>query len=359
MTAMLECHMRAAVYRSGAFVVDEIPDPQPRDGQVLLEIEATGICGSDLSAARHIDLFLQSARDSGTSLYSFDPDKDLVFGHEYAGRVIMTGAGVENVSVDDLVAGYAIVNDAEGVTRLCGYSNEHTGGFAQRMVVQATSVHRVPAGVTAAAATLAEPFSVGETSVQRSQLNPEHGAVVMGAGSIGLGVIAALSARGAQHVIAVEPSPRRREMAVQMGAALALQPDEANPVEIWRQKAGAQVPLVVWECTGKAGMLNKIMHLVPPQTRIMVDGSCMVDDTIRPIVGTYKGLLIDFGYGPVTDAYAISLDRIGTGAVDALSLITAEVGLDDVGTAFDWLSNPNEHVKIIVRPELTQTPGTP
>ena len=133
----------------------------------------------------------------------------------------------------------------------------------------------------------------------------------MGAGSIGLGVIAALSARGAQHVIAVEPSPRRREMAVQLGAALALHPDEANPVEIWREHAGAQAPLVVWECTGKAGMINKIMHLVPPQTRIMVDGSCMVDDTIRPIVGTYKGLLIDFGYGPVTDAYVISLSASG------------------------------------------------
>jgi (R,R)-butanediol dehydrogenase / meso-butanediol dehydrogenase / diacetyl reductase len=91
----------------------------------------------------------------------------------------------------------------------------------------------------------------------------------------------------------------------------------------------------------------------------MIDGSCMVDDTVRPIVGTYKGLLLDFGYGPVTDAYAISLQRIGTGAVDALSLITAEVGLDGVGTAFDWLSDPNEHVKIIVRPELTRTPVTP
>ena len=79
----------------------------------------------------------------------------------------------------------------------------------------------------------------------------------------------------------------------------------------------------------------------------------------RPIVGTYKGLLLDSGYGPVTDAYLTSLQRIVTGAADALSLITAEVGLDGVGTAFDWLSNPNEHVKIIVRPELTQTPGTP
>lgn len=359
MTAMLECHMLAAVYRSGAFVVDEIPDPQPRDGQVLIEIEATGICGSDLSAARHTDLFLQSARDSGTSLYSFDPKQDLVFGHEYAGRVITTGAGVENVSVGDLVAGYAIVDDAEGVTRLCGYSNEHTGGFAQRMVVQAAAVHRVPDGVSPAAATLAEPLSVGEASVQRSQLNPENGAIVMGAGSIGLGVIAALSARAAQHVIAVEPSSRRREMAVQLGASLALHPDEANPVEVWQHQAGIEAPLVVWECTGKAGMINRIMHLVPPRTRIMVDGSCMMDDTIRPIVGTYKGLLIDFGYGPVADAYATSLERIGTGAVDALSLITAEVGLDGVGTAFDWLSNPNEHVKIIVRPELTRTPGTP
>ena len=359
MTAMLECHMLAAVYRSGAFVVDEIPDPQPRDGQVLVEIGATGICGSDLSAARHTELFLQSARDSGTSLYSFDPKKDLVFGHEYAGRVIRTGADVENVSVGDLVAGYAVVNDADGVTRLCGYSNEHTGGFAQRMVVQAMAVHRVPVGVSAAAATLAEPLSVGEASVQRSQLNPEHGAVVMGAGSIGLGVIAALSARAAQHVIVVEPSPRRREVAVQLGATLALHPDQANPVEVWREQAGAQAPLVVWECTGKAGMINKIMHLAPPQTRIMIDGSCMMDDTVRPNVGTYKGLLLDFGYGPVTDAYAISLQRIGTGAVDALSLITAEVGLDGVGTAFDWLSNPNEHVKIVVRPELTRTPGTP
>jgi hypothetical protein len=79
----------------------------------------------------------------------------------------------------------------------------------------------------------------------------------------------------------------------------------------------------------------------------------------RPIVGTHKGLLLDSGYGPVTDSYLISLQRIVTGAANALSLITAEVGLDGVGTAFDWLSNPNEHIKIIVRPELTQTPGTP
>jgi threonine dehydrogenase-like Zn-dependent dehydrogenase len=89
-------------------------------------------------------------------------------------------------------------------------------------------VHRVPPGVSAAAATLAEPLSVGEASVQRSQLDPEHGAVVMGAGCVGLGVIAALSAREVRHVIAVEPSPRRRDMALQMGAALAMHPDDAT-----------------------------------------------------------------------------------------------------------------------------------
>ena len=351
--------MLAAVYRSGAFVVDEVPDPPLGDGQVLVEIEATGICGSDLSAARHTEMFLQSARESGTSLYSFDPAGDLVFGHEYCGRVISAGAGVENVSLGDRVAGYAIVNDEDGVTRLCGYSNVYTGGFAQRMVVQASAVHHVPDGISAAAATLAEPFSVGEASVQRSQLNPENGAIVMGCGPIGLGVIAALSARAARHVIVVEPSPRRREMALQLGAAAALHPDEANPVEYWRQHAGSQAPLTVWECTGKSGVINKIMHLAPPQTRIMVDGSCMVDDTVRPIVGTYKGLLIDFGYGPVDDAYAASLARIATGAVDAMSLITAEVGLDGVGTAIEWLSSPNEHVKIIVRPENTAKAGMP
>lgn len=350
--------MLAAVYRAGAFVVDDVPGPRPGDGQVLIEVEATGICGSDLSAARHTDQFLRSARDSGTSLYDFDPDGDLIFGHEYAGRVIMTGVGVGHVSVGDLVAGYALVTDADGVMRLCGYSNEHTGGFAEQMVVQASTVHRVPAGIDAAAATLAEPLSVGEMSAQRSQIDPAHGAVIMGAGSIGLGVIAALAARKVQHVIVVEPSPRRRAMALQLGAAEVLHPDDADPVEAWRSLAGPNASLVAWDCTGKAGMISKLMHLVPPRTRIMVDGSCMVDDTIRPVVGTYKGLLIDFGYGIATDAYEISLARIASGEVDAASLITAEVGLDGVGAAFDWLSSPNEHVKIIVRPGDARKPET-
>jgi threonine dehydrogenase-like Zn-dependent dehydrogenase len=349
--------MLAAVYRSGHFVVDEVPEPTLGLGQVKVQVEATGICGSDLSAARHTEQFLNSARDSGTALYDFDPTRDLVFGHEYAGRVIEVSPGVENVAVGDLVAGYAIVNAPDGSMRLCGYSNEYTGGFAERMVVQAVAAHRVPAGLDAKTATLAEPLSVGEMSAQRSHINPDNGAIVIGAGSVGLGVIAALGVRGVGPIVVVEPSPRRREMAHALGATVTLHPHDADPVDVWRSHVTVSASLVAWECTGKAGMINRLMHIVPPKTRIMVDGSCMVDDTMRPVVGTYKGLLIDFGYGDTTDAYETSLQRIAAGTIAASNLITAEVGLDEVGNAFDWLSSPNEHVKIVVRPGHTAGTG--
>jgi threonine dehydrogenase-like Zn-dependent dehydrogenase len=286
-------------------------------------------------------------------MYSFDPARDLVFGHEYAGRVLQPGPDVEGFEPGDLVAGYAVVVDQTGVMRLCGYSNDYTGGFAERMVVQASFARKVPAGVSAAVATLAEPLSVGEMSVQRSHVRPEHGAIVMGCGAVGLGVIVALAGRGVQHIVVVEPSPERRERALRMGAAIALHPDEGDPVATWRSEAGPDAALVAWECTGKPGLINRLMHIVPPQTRIMVDGSCMVDDTIRPVIGTYKGLLIDFGNGPTNEAYETSLARLVAGSVDARELITAEVGLNDVGQAFDWLANPNDHGKIIVRPALT------
>jgi (R,R)-butanediol dehydrogenase / meso-butanediol dehydrogenase / diacetyl reductase len=346
--------MLAAVFRSGAFVVDEVPEPALGAGQLLIRIEATGICGSDLSAAHHAQQFLQSAQDSGTALYQFDPARDLVFGHEYAGRVLEVGAGVETFRVGDRVAGYAVVIDDKGVPRLCGYSNTYTGGFAERMVIQADMARRVPDGLSAEVASLAEPLSVGEMSVQRSQISAENSALVVGCGSVGLGVVAALAARRVQNIVVVEPSPERRDRALRMGATAVLHPDQANLAEKWKSDAGADAKLVAWECTGKPGLLNWLMHLVPPQTRIMVDGSCMVDDTIRPVVGVYKGLLIDFGQGATVDAYDISLERLATRVIDASQLITAEVGLDQVGDAFEWLARPNEHVKIIVKPELTR-----
>lgn len=345
--------MLAAVFRSGQFVLDEIAEPVLRGGQLLIEVEATGICGSDLSAARYTDQFLQSARDSGTALYSFDPAHDLVFGHEYAGRVIAVGDGVHDFAAGDRVAGIAIVLDEAGEARLCGYSNEFTGGFAERMVVQADFARKIPDTLSTEFATLAEPLSVGETSVQRSAIDPEQGAVVFGSGAVGLGVIAALAAREVKNLVVVEPSPERRARAIRMGASKAIHPDEADPVAVWRSAAGREASLVAWECTGKPGVLNHIMYAVPPHTRIMVDGSCMTDDVIRPVVGTYKGLLIDFGFGAAERAYDISLARLASQQINAAEFVTGEVGLDRVGEAFKWLSTPQDHVKILVRPALT------
>ena len=84
--------MRAAVFRKGDLVVDTIPDPVLEDGQVLVRTRACGICGSDLHAAKFPEQFAALARRGGAR-WTIDPDRDLVFGHEFVGEIVANGPG--------------------------------------------------------------------------------------------------------------------------------------------------------------------------------------------------------------------------------------------------------------------------
>ena len=80
--------MRAVVLRDGRLEVADVAEPTPGPGQVLLEPVACGICGSDLHCARHARAFTEAARLTGMTIFDFDPDRDLVMGHEFSARVL-------------------------------------------------------------------------------------------------------------------------------------------------------------------------------------------------------------------------------------------------------------------------------
>src|SRR5437870_3214250 len=84
--------MRATVFRDRQLLVDEVPDPVPGAGQVLVRTLACGICGSDLHAARHIDRMIEASRRSGARTV-MDAGKDIVFGHEYCAEIVQHGPG--------------------------------------------------------------------------------------------------------------------------------------------------------------------------------------------------------------------------------------------------------------------------
>ncbi len=354
--------MKAAQFSNGAFTVAEVPGaPALAPAQLRIDVAACGICGSDLSMSKDPCRFVHVAENAGYPLATFDTDRPVVLGHEYAGIVSEIGSTVTDFAVGDRVAGIGLATDTTtGIPKIIGYSNNYHGAFGEQIVVDAFWVRHVPEGLSLEHATLAEPLHVGEMHMQQSGLTPADSALVIGCGTIGLGAIVAAKARGAQLVIASEPSPKRRELAAKMGADIVVDPNEQDPIELWNRmvaegnslvgQAGAGI-LIAYECSGRAGILGTLMHTMPFNSRIQVLAAPFGDEVIIPVVGQFRRIAINFGHGPYENAYDITLQRLADGEIDAETIITGRVGLDGVADAFTALRDPDEHVKILVLPQ--------
>ena len=354
--------MRAVEYANGAFTVADVADaPALGPGQLRIDVVACGICGSDLSMSKDPCRFAEVAADAGYPLVAYDTDRPVVLGHEYAGVVSEVGDGVTHFAVGDRVAGIGLATDTTtGIPRIIGYSNTYHGAFGEHIVVDAFWVRHVPEQLSLDHATLAEPLHVGEMHVQQSGLTAADSALVIGCGSIGLGAIIAAKAHGARVVIASELSPKRRELALRMGADVVVDPTVEDPIDVWNRMLAegdtlvgqaADGILIAYECSGRAGVLADLMRTLPFNSRIQVLAAPFDDEVIIPVVGQFRRIAVNFGHGPYENAYDITLQRLADGLIDAESLITGRVGLDGVGQAFDDLRRPDEHVKIIVQPQ--------
>jgi threonine dehydrogenase-like Zn-dependent dehydrogenase len=347
--------MLAAVMRGGRMVVDEVAEPRPGPGQLLVRTLACGICGSDLHTLSHGDLMVEMSREASRgappdqpAMEIMDLARDVVMGHEFAAEVVELGDNVGNAQVGDLVVSMPVAFDETGVHPV-GYSNAYPGGYGELMVLNDLLAMKVPDGLDARRAALTEPMAVGLHAVNRSQIAPGHSAVVLGAGPVGLAVIAALRAAGVELIVAADFSPTRRALATTMGAQAVVDPRELPAMEQWRQLGGT-APVVVFEAVGVPGMLDAAMTDAPSGAQILVVGVCMQPDTVRPMVAIGKELNLQFvlGYDPME--FAETLRRIAEGEVDVGPLITGSVGIEGIPDAFRALADPDTHAKILVEP---------
>ncbi|MGW1770487.1 zinc-binding dehydrogenase [Streptomyces sp. NPDC002104] len=343
--------MRAAVLEDGLFRVRQHPDPVPGPGQALVETEACGICGSDLSAVAHTEEFLRASRDSGTTSFLFDPDRPLVMGHEFSGRVLGYGPGATGPEPGTGVVGLPWAVDPGGVVRTVGYSNAFPGGFGERIVVQAQALLPVPPSLDLGLAALTEPLAVGFGNIARSAAGKDTPAVVVGCGPVGLGAVAALLERGAGPVVASDPSALRRAAARRLGAHAVVDPAAQDPVRLCAELAGARPrPTVVVNCVGVPGMLNQLLHTVPRGTEILQIGGVMTEDVIRPVVGIYKDVTLRMCLTYPPEEFGATLARLADGRIDPGSLVTGEAGFGGLDAAFASLRRPQEHIKVLIRP---------
>jgi threonine dehydrogenase-like Zn-dependent dehydrogenase len=355
--------MRAAVTRIGGVHVEEVADPVPGPGQVVVRTLACGICGSDLHAAADLRRFAGLVAEAGGP-FGLDPDRGVVFGHEFCAEVIEHGPGTERaLPVGTRICSMPIVVGPDGPEGI-GYSNRYPGGLAEHMVLQEALLLPVPDGLTSEVAALTEPLAVGEHAVQLARLTGGEACLVIGCGPIGLAVVAALKARGQGPVIAADFSAPRRRLAELLGADEVVDPAVASPYARWEdlgvptrqaERAAMEVlgatvrDAVIFEAVGVPGVLQAIVRGAPPRTRVVVVGVCMDADRIEPFHAVTKELEIRFSFGYRPEEFAATLDRLGRREFPAEELVTRVVDLDGVAEAFAALGNAALG-KVLVRP---------
>ncbi|RRO17988.1 L-idonate 5-dehydrogenase [Saccharopolyspora rhizosphaerae] len=247
--------------------VDEVPDPEPGDGEVLLALEWGGICGSDISYWRH--------GGTGTAVLRHP----VVLGHEVAGRVARLGPGVSGVEVGQPVT----VHPAELVGEPAhpeGRSNLHPhvryfgsaafdphtdGGFSQYRAVRVDQLRALPDGVSTRQGALAEPLGVALHAVNRAGSLRGRTVLVNGAGPIGALVVAAAKHRGASAVVAADLAPASLRIAKRMGAdevrALSAQPLPGE-VDVSFEASGSPAAIgPVLRATARGGTVVQVGNL--------------------------------------------------------------------------------------------------
>jgi threonine dehydrogenase-like Zn-dependent dehydrogenase len=288
------------------------------------------------------------ALGEGGGTGDLDLDRDVYMGHEFSATILEAGPDTEAPAAGTLVTSIPILLSMSGIEPIV-YSNKTASGYGEQMLLSAPMLLEVPNGLDAGHAALTEPMAVGLHGVNKSGIKPGEGALVLGCGPVGLAIIAGLKLKGIDTIVATDFSPARRALATHMGATEVVDPREEPAFQAWT-RAGGSKPLVVFEAIGVPGIINDVLKDAPHSTRLVVVGVCMETDHINPFFGISKELNVQFclGYDPME--FGESLRAIAEGDIDVAPMITGEVDLDGVAGAFEALGNPDEHCKILVRP---------
>jgi 2-desacetyl-2-hydroxyethyl bacteriochlorophyllide A dehydrogenase len=335
--------MRAAVLRDGRMVCrDDVPEPVPGKGQVLVAVRVCGICGTDLHFAAHAAEVLSLTRQMGGGAMQVDLGRDVFMGHEFSAEVLEAGPDTDTYRAGTLVTSLPVLLSSRGAEPIV-YSNSTIGGYAERMLLSAPLLLPIPNGLDPRHAALTEPMAVGLHAVNKSGIERGEKALVLGCGPIGIAIVAALSTKGVDSIVAADFSPRRRELAVSMGAHKVVDPAHGSPFD-------TVSPKVIFEAVGVPGIIDDVMRRAPAGSRIVVAGVCMQPDTVHPFFAIAKEINVQFVLAYDPTEFADSLRAIAEGHIDVAPVITGEVDLHGVGQAFDDLADPEQHCKILVTP---------
>ncbi len=324
----------------------EIPEPAP--GEVQVRVTAVGICGSDMHS------YAEGAVGDTPCVYP------MVLGHEPAGVVVKAGAGVTGwtsgarAAFEPAIYCYHCEFCHSGRHNLCANLRflsmpSDPGFFRDYVNLPAQNLTPLPPGMDLKYATMIEPMAVVLHSLQRAAPAAGETAVVFGAGPIGALTVAALKLTGAKRVWAVEPLAHRREMALRLGADVALDPADGDPVRaIWKDSGNRGVDLAI-DCATKGGTINQAIGVVRNGGRVVYTG---IPSEVQAPIDFHpmrRKELVLYNVRRSNHESELALDLLHEHTARFAPLITHEKPLEEIQEAFNLVEHYRDGVgKLVV-----------
>ncbi len=311
--------MKAAVfYGKHDLRIEEIPTPTPKDNEVLLKVEACGICGTDI----HI-----FEGDEGCA----PTPAGTVLGHEFSGVVTEVGKNVKSVKVGDHVCvdPNKLCNECyyckSGLGHFCenmiGIGTTVNGGFAEYCAVPESQVYKVDNKALFTAAAMTEPVACCLHGIDMCDISAGDTVLVIGGGMIGLIMLQLAKLKGAVKIIMSEPIVEKREHAKKLGADICIDPINQDIEEELRNNGIDRINTVI-ECVGRPQTMEQAIALAGKKSTVMFFGLTKPSEEIKvkPFDIFKKEIVLKSSYiNPYTQKRA--LDLIASGKVDVSSMI--------------------------------------
>ncbi len=342
--------MRAATLLNGEITVADLPIPTPGPMQVLVKTRLCAICASDAHFVTSAEAMIENSQRFGGAYANIDLSQKIAMGHEFVAEIIEYGPQTQQqYPLGTRVTAIPGMVDDQGQPSIIGYEGSLPGGFAEYMLLFEPLLLPIPDHVPDELAALVEPLAVGLEHARSGNPTPDDVALVIGAGAIGLGVVAGLKKAGLDRIIAADLDPQRRELAVQMGATFAVDPRETSPYGPQDAFDGAQVNLV-YECVGRRGMLNQIIPGLGMGGRIVMGGYSLEPEELLVPPAQDRRLTIHFASGEEPQDMALALASIADGSIDVRPWLGRTIGLSEVAEAVATMGDPSAAVRTLVDP---------
>lgn len=323
--------------------IEQVPEPKPGPGQVLLRVCAVAVCPSDWR-------LWESGNAGGAPL-----ERPIIQGHEFAGEVVALGPQVEGIAPGTRVAVEPSWNC--GRCRACRTDRQHVcpdvafpsfpphdGALAEQIACPAFAVHELPDEMGFIEGALVEPLGVAIHAVRLADVNPRTQVAVLGAGMVGLCTARLVRLAGVKDCVVVEPIPERRELVRDFAPAQVA----ASHEEL---AAAGFEPEVVIECAGSCAAIEQAMELAAPCGRVVVVGIPQPETlTFEAYLPRRKELALIFSRRS-RDTLAEAVDLAASGQVNLRAVPVLRHSLEQTSAAIEaTATRRNEMLRCIVEP---------